>query len=365
MMLAQMIYLVLILSFIFILVYKVYFITPFTQYKDSFYSENLIDFPIFLLISVKNESKRLANVLSSTNSGEFRESGSKIIVVDDYSEEVEFKLMQDICSDYKNVEFIKSRNSPGKKHALRYAIKEFPSDYYAFTDADCIIGEKWFRAIKYSFKSGDFVMGYAPFEKKKTLLNSLQRYECMWIASQYMGFTLRKMPYMAVGRNMGATAELLSKTIPQMQGDHLMSGDDDMLVQALEKDTKISLMIHPDSFAKSESEGTYFRYLKQKTRQISTSVHYKLKHKILLGGISTSLITFYLISILLLFLHPIIGITSLLSMGILNLLIFWVPTQKFKEKDIKWKVMFLEPIYVINLVILAIYSILPKKKMWK
>lgn len=356
---------ILFLSFILILLYKAYFITPLIQYKDSIKAENPTNFSVFLVISAKNESERLENVLRSTNSGVFLESGSKVIVVDDYSDSAEFQAMKGICESFENVYFIASKATSGKKHALRFAIEKYPHPYYAFTDADCILGEKWFQSISYAFSKGDFVIGYAPFMVENSFLNGLQRYESMWIACQYFGYAIRKIPYMAVGRNMGASAQSLKKAIPNMKADHLLSGDDDMLVQALQKNTNISLMLHPQSFAKSRAEGTYRKYLNQKTRQITTSLYYKPLHKFLLAGIGASLIAYYLTAFLLLFKYPFIAVGSMLLMGMLNVLFFWVPTQKLQEIDLKWKVLYLEGFYAINLIILALYSLVPKKKKWK
>ena len=322
---------ILFLSFIFILLYKVYFFTPFIQYKDPFKDEIPMNFSVYLIISVKNESERLNNVLRSTNSSQFLESGSKVIVVDDYSEPDEFRAMEEICAAFENVQFIPSRSAKGKKHAVRYAIEMNPHPYYAFTDADCTLGENWFHAIAHAFSQGDFVLGYAPFAVKNTILNELQRYESMWIACQYFGYTLRKIPYMAVGRNMGASAQSLTKAIPTMKADHLLSGDDDMLVQALQKDTNIAIMINPQSFAESEAEETYEKYLSQKSRQISTSVHYKFIHQVLLGGMAVSLIAFYLITFLFVFKYAFISIFAVFIMAIFNVFIFWSQPKNCKK----------------------------------
>ncbi len=355
----------LLLSFIFNLIYKVYFAYPLIQYKDSIKVENPIDFSINLVIAVHNESKRLESVLESTKSERFRESGSKVIVVDDHSSVEEKTLMKSICKLHENVVFIESEFPKGKKHAIRFAINQFSSEYYAFTDADCALGTQWYESLCSSFSQGQFVMGYGPFYKKKGFLNQLQRFECMWIAIQYMGYAQRGIPYMAVGRNMASSGDLLNASFPKMKGDHLMSGDDDMLVQALDRKTEFSLMVNPKSFAYSEAEKTYGKYLKQKRRQISTSVHYKLIHKLLLGGVSMSMILFYALIIVCLFINPLISLEAFLANAIVNLCIFWAPTQKLLERDLGLKIIYIEPIYVINLIVLSIYSILPKKQEWK
>ncbi len=361
----SIIYFVLVACFIYIVTYKASLLYTFLYIKDPKKPEFPSCFSIFLIISVKNESQRLENVLNSTQTDGFLRSNSQVIVVDDHSTNEESERMRKICSEYDNVRYLLSNVQAGKKHAIRYAISSFPNDFYAFTDADCILGNHWYKRMSCAFEKGDFILGYAPFMKRKGWLNSLQRYECMWIAFQYFSYAKRGIPYMAVGRNMGASAQSLKSAVPRMKGDHLISGDDDMLVQALLNDTRFSYLLDHSSFAYSEAEDTYGKYLRQKRRQITTSWHYKLLHKILLGGISSTLILFYILNLLFAFYYPVVSLLFIGIMSIFNLLIFWLPSQKLKELDLRWKVIYIEVVYVFHLIILAGFSFFSKNNKWK
>ncbi len=363
--LSSVIFGILAVSFMYIVIYKWYFLSIFVYYKDPSKHSNPQKNTIFLIISVKNEANRLPALLKSIFSSDFLESNSKVIVVDDHSTSEQRSRMMVACKDFKQIEFLVSQAAKGKKHAIRYAIEKFPNQYYAFTDADCILGSGWYRSVSQGFEHADFIMGYAPFSKKDGLLNSMQRYEGLWVATQYMGYALRNDPYMAVGRNMAVSGAVLAETIPKMKADHLLSGDDDMLVQALDKSTSIAIMLEQGSFAVSDAEKTYVSYLSQRTRQITTSFHYKTRHKLLLGGISTAMMLFYPLALFSAIHSPLIGLGSLFFMGFINILFFWVPTQKFSEHDLRWKVLYLEIIYTFNLYVLGISSLVGNSGKWK
>ena len=363
--LSSVIFGILAVSFMYIVIYKWYFVSIFVYYKDPAKESNPQKNTIFLIISVKNEANRLPTLLKSIFTSDFLESDSKVIVIDDHSTPEQISRMMVACEGLEQVEFLVSQATKGKKHAIRYAIEKFPNQYYAFTDADCVLGVDWYRSILKGFEHADFIMGYAPFSKKAGLLNSMQRYEGLWVATQYMGYALRRDPYMAVGRNMAVSGRVLGETIPKMKADHLLSGDDDMLVQALARSTSIAIMLEEGSFAMSNAEETYSSYLSQRTRQISTSYHYKTRHKLLLGGISAAMMLFYPLALFSVFHDPLMGLGSLLLMGFINVLFFWVPTQKFSEHDLRWKVLYLEIIYTINLYVLGISSLVGNSGKWK
>jgi len=349
----------------YIVIYKWYFLSVFVYYKDSLKDKSPQQISLFVIISAKNEANRLAGTLNSILTSDFLESSSKVIVIDDHSSEIQHEKMKSLCEQFSQVDFVVSKAQKGKKHAIRYAVSLFPSQYYAFTDADCKLEQGWYESICKAFSQGDFIMGYAPFKRKRGLLNELQRFEGLWIGSQYMAYAIKGMPYMAVGRNMAVTSSVLEETIPKMKADHLLSGDDDMLVQALQVDTTISLMLDSNSFAVSDAEETYSRYLSQRTRQISTSMHYKRKHQVLLGGISFAMMIFYGIIMASLFVMPLVAIGFYVVMAIINLLFFWVPTQKFAARDLRWKVLYLDLIYTINLYVLGVKTLFSKGGKWK
>jgi hypothetical protein len=91
---------------------------------------------------------------------------------------------------------------------------------------------------------------------------------------------------------------LKTSKLEQIKGQDLASGDDDLTINAIATDENTGICIHPESFVFTDSSSTLKGFIIQKSRHITTSVHYKLIHQILLGTFSASQLFFYLLLLL-------------------------------------------------------------------
>lgn len=345
-------------------VYFIAIVIPFLQHKDSFNHDNPQINPINILIIMKNELHNIHGLLNSL----FQQINVpyEVFLVDDHSTEEQIHEIVKLIPNSTPIKIINSKGSPGKKQALRHSILLLDENIIVI-DADCRPNSKlWAKNMSDLLINHDVIIGYGPFFRTNGFLNKLIRFDTMWIASQYFGWSQKNLPYMAVGRNMAFKKSIFEKYKDEFKGNHLISGDDDMFIQAISSKAKTGISTSKNTFVYSACADTYSAYLKQKSRHISTSAHYKWIHKIALFSDHFVKILFYptlLISAF--FIDPLWTILLLTLKVIISYTINFACSMKLDEKDLIYISPLLEFVYGIHLIILALYSLFSNKKVWK
>jgi len=307
---------------------------------------------VSIVICYHNEAKKIDRYLPEILS----QPAEEIILVDDCSDDDTLQRLQKYSSDRVKVLAI-TEKTKGKKHALALGIKEARNDAILLTDADCrpssVIWAKGMMA-----RRAPFVLGYGPMEKQEGWIALFSRFETYLTALQYLSYTLAGIPYMGVGRNMKIDRSIITNGKHKIQGTQLASGDDDLMINALANRQNTEICIDPQTFVYSAPKTTLSAYLKQKSRHISTSIYFRLLHKLLLGAFSASQMIFYAG-----FLGcMILGILSL-KIALLLLLIKWTIQQsvnygamkKLKEESLFPWIPVLDICHAVYLFILPLY----------
>ncbi len=234
---------------------------------------------------------------------------------------------------------------PGKKLSLSIGIKAAKNEHLIFTDADCKPqNREWLKSMASQFTpKKQIVLGYAPYKKTKGLLNFFIRLDTMHIGINYLSFALTKLPYMGVGRNLAYTKTAYNKANGFKSHYALPSGDDDLFIQSAAKNNNYTINIDPVSYMFSPAESTWKSWFRQKSRHYTTSGHYNVIKKGLLGIYPLTLILLALSFIILLFSED----YRWLSMSIFIVIIlikWWIQGKCYaKLQENKW--IYLFPFY--------------------
>ena len=326
--------------------------------------------PVSVVICAKNEAENLKKnlkVVMIQNYPTF-----EVIIVNDQSTDNTVEVIAEYFDRNDNIRLFNIKPGekplPGKKFALKTGIENAQYDIIVVTDADCKpVSAHWLEHLVGNYLSDtDFVLGYAPFYKAPTLLNKIARYENVMTAMQYLSFAKVGMPYMGVGRNMSFRKELFTGW-DQKNGKNISSGDDDLFVNALAKSRNTELCLHKDAFTYSEAKTTWREWIRQKTRHVSTSGHYKLFHKLVLFLFALSNFLFYTTFIVLCikaFILPIV----LLSLALVLFTKYVVTARinnKLQQSDLTGWLIIMDPLYVVYLLLIFILSIFRPNPEWK
>lgn len=272
--------------------------------------------PVSVVVCARNQKDRLQVLIESLRRQDYPDF--EVIVVDDRSDdEVYDWFLQESQRPNSGFRLVRINYTPehlnSKKYALTMGIKAARKPYLLLTDADCEpVSPNWIRHMAASFGEGvDMVLGYSPYRKHEGILNRLIRFDTFFTALQYLSFALAGKPYMGVGRNLAYRRSFFLNNKGFASHYGLTGGDDDLLVNRLSTPANVALCLHPEASVLSEPKNTFLSYFRQKRRHLYAGKHYKTSDKIILGLLTGSIIGFYLLFAILLFLPPLTFIVAI------------------------------------------------------
>jgi cellulose synthase/poly-beta-1,6-N-acetylglucosamine synthase-like glycosyltransferase len=213
----------------------------------------------------------------------------EVIVVNHASTDSTPFVLNTLSRQYKHLHVIDIHDSahhrPGKKTPLTVGIKAAKFEQILVTDSDCVpVGKHWISSMAAGFEKGNLVLGYSPIARGKSLVNLVARLDVNQTAVQYLSFAKLGLPYMGVGRNMAYKSDLFFSIGGFRTHYAIPSGDDDLFVNEVAKQSKTTVVVSPDSTMYTESPKSLYRWVLQKKRHFSTGVNYRFFHKVMLSA---------------------------------------------------------------------------------
>jgi len=261
--------------------------------------------PVSIIICARNEAENLKKNLPHIINQNYR--SFEIIVVNDASTDDTEKIILDFKNKCQILALVNvgKKILPGKKAALKKGIEAAQFDILLLTDADCRpASTNWLNRMQSSFRPGkEIVLGFGPYDKEKSLLNTIIRFESLNTAIHYLSFSFVGLSYMGVGRNLAYRKSLYQRIGGFDRHAHIASGDDDLFINEATDGDNTTVSLHPEAWVYSTPKRSWRGYYNQKSRHLTTGSKYKLLHVLLLAGIPASLITHYVCGLLLVT-HP-------------------------------------------------------------
>ncbi len=325
-----------------------------------------------VIIAAKNEVDNLAKNLPfilNQNHPDF-----EVIVVNDQSKDDSLSLLESLAKQYKYLKIVDIDYDlkSSKKQALSQAIKVAQNEHLIFTDADCKpLDENWLSEIQnYFLTENTIILGYSPYQKSKGILNKLIRFETLQTAVNYFSFSKLGMTYMGVGRNLAYTQSLYKKLNGFQSHKHILSGDDDLLINQASTLADFRLCLDSKTFVESQPKTTFKSWISQKRRHLTTASHYKISHQIILSCQYLIRLLFWFVALPIIFVleshhdyHGWFVITLLIGL-ILKWLIGRKVFKIFQEDDLWVLNYFLELSLILFQFYLFMFNLLSRKNNW-
>lgn len=352
------------------LVYYIFLFTRVAFYQYKINEQPLP--PLTVLICAKDEINNLRRNLPFVCKQQYA-AGYEVLVVNDNSSDGTMELLFDYGREYEHLDY---RNIPqdakvlrGKKFALTIGVKAAKYEHIILTDADCKPeNEHWLTHMASRFTdTKKIVLGYSQYEKRKGFLNACIRFETYFTALQYLSYAMARIPYMGVGRNMGYTRDLFLSQNIFVKKPQLTSGDDDLVINAIANGSNTAVSLHPDSFTLSTPKEQWDEWLYQKRRHMTTAVHYKFKHILLLHLFQLSQILFYILfTVLIVFKGWLLWVLSIFGIRLmLNGIIHFKAMKRLKTLDLFiWHPLF-DALYLIYYLVMLPGIFNKKQNPWK
>lgn len=252
---------------------------------------------VSVIICAKNEEENLKKNLPVILNQLY--PSYEVIVVNDASYDNTEEVLAEMKLKYPHLRSTyvpdKAKFIDSKKFAVTLGIKAAKNDILLFTDADCVPQSKdWLANMVRNFDDKtEIVLGYGAYKHRCGVLNWLQVFDTMFIAIQYLNYSLAGKTYMGVGRNMAYRKSMFLNSKGFTAHLNLQSGDDDLFINEVATKTNTKIEIQPENQTISEPKETFKMWCRQKERHLSTGSHYKSSTKWLLGTELAFRVLFY------------------------------------------------------------------------
>lgn len=357
------------LSFIIQMIYFWVFYSRLAFYKNR--DDKIVDESVSVVICAKNEYynlKRNIPLILEQDHPSF-----EVVVVNDNSQDDSLELLEDMAREHSNLKIVNLSQDlnffQGKKFPLSLGIKSASNDILLLTDADCRPSSKdWLKNMSGKFRGEkEIVLGYGGYERKRSLINYIIRYETLWVAIQYLSFSLAGRTYMGVGRNMAYRKSLFYRNKGFSSHYTVASGDDDLFINSAATRKNVAIEIAHRSHTVSVPKTSFSSWNIQKRRHLTTWKYYRGRFKRLLGLWSVSQVIFLALFIVLLSLgYNVIYIAGLFILRFFShLMITKKSMNKLNEKELLLISPFAELFLVIFYPVLSLLNMFSKADKWK
>ncbi len=297
----------------------------------------------------------------------------EVVVVNDNSQDDSLELLEEMARENSKLKIVNLSQElnffTGKKFPLSLGIKSAKHDLLLLTDADCHpSSDQWIRNMASKFREEkEIVLGYGGYERRNSLINLIIRYETLWVAIQYLSFSLSRRTYMGVGRNMAYRKSLFYKNKGFSSHLTVASGDDDLFINSVATKKNVAIEIGHGSHTISVPGKSVSSWIKQKRRHLTTWKYYRGRFKRLLGTWSISQSLFFILFALLLVLgYNMIVVGSVFFLRFVSyLLITKLCMNRLNER----KLLLFSPIAELFLIVfypmLSLVNMLSKPDKWK
>lgn len=238
---------------------------------------------ISIVIPFRNESQNIIANLRSLESQLYPKDKFEILYVNDFSEDNSLELLRsNIKKDNIRVLSVPDDYSKNahKKRAIRYGIENAKGDIIVTTDADCIYDAEWLSSLLFSIDSlTGFVSGPVEFISDGTLFSKFQQLEFAGLVLCGAGLIGSGNPTICNAANIAYRKKVFDDVGGFKDQMNLSSGDDELLMQKISKDTdfRVKFCIAKKAIVKTSANKTIGDFFEQRKRWASKGLFYGAK----------------------------------------------------------------------------------------
>jgi biofilm PGA synthesis N-glycosyltransferase PgaC len=229
-------------SSVIILCYAVYVLLLLRYWSRPLITTTSYSAPLHSLVVVipfRNEANNLPTLLDALHAQDYPKDKVQFIFVNDHSDDDSCSIIQrflqhnDLPIKLLNL----SKNSHGKKRAIRYAIDSSMSDIIVTIDADVKPGPNWLKCIENVYQRIDADLLILPvlLAPAYSLLERLQQADFLNLSGMTGASANMGSPLMCNGANLSFKRVSYLHIMNNISHQHLLSGDDMFLMLAMKR----------------------------------------------------------------------------------------------------------------------------------
>ncbi|MCL6495846.1 MAG: glycosyltransferase, partial [Ignavibacterium sp.] len=281
-----MIEIILLIFSIFLLIHYLIFLSRIYSGLDKLNPIKTSKIPdefVSVLIPFRNEEKNILRVLKSLESQDYPEQKFEVIFIDDNSIDNSKNILETHIrkNNFKVVSVPEAYSKKAhKKRAIRYGIENAKGEIIVTTDADCVHSSQWLRTLL-SFMKDDvgFISGPVEFITEKNLFEKFQKLEFAGLVITGAGLIGNNTPIICNAANIAYRKKVFDEVGGFAFQMDLSSGDDELLMQKIFRDTdyKIVFALDKNAIVKTEANSSIKQFYNQRKRWASKGLFYKNK----------------------------------------------------------------------------------------
>ena len=262
---------------------------------------------ISIIIPFRNEAENILSNLKSIEEQNYPLDKYEVIYVDDFSTDDSAKILLEAI-EHPNIKLISvpedfSKHAH-KKRAIRFGIQNSKGEIIVTTDADCFHDEDWLKSLLSAFedKTG-FVSGPVEFYDSEILFGKMQKLEFAGLVLVGAGLIGIKRPTICNAANLAYRKKAYDEVNGFADQMNLSSGDDELLMQKISKETKyeVKFCLNKNAIVKTDLNSSLKKFYNQRKRWSSKGLFYSDNFLVI------KLIGFYLFFIGMI-IQPVLGI---------------------------------------------------------
>ncbi len=297
----------------------------------------------------------------------------EVIVVEDRCNDHTYDYLLQATKENPLLRMVRVVHKPehvnGKKYALTLGIRAARYDRVLLTDADCRpASARWAAEMSSVYLPNTiFVLGFSPYLRRSSLLNSFIRFESTLTGIQMLGMALLGKPYMGVGRNLLYEKKVFLENKGFNGHLEITGGDDDLFVNRYATRQNTCVKVGSDAMTVSLPKETWSEYFHQKVRHLAVGKRYKFSDKLLLGTFSLTWMGGWLGVLPLAFFHPLGNFLmgGLVLRVVLAAVVFHIASLRLGQRFEAWKVPFLDFLYAFYYLVAGVAALNAKRIRWK
>jgi cellulose synthase/poly-beta-1,6-N-acetylglucosamine synthase-like glycosyltransferase len=236
---------------------------------------------ISIIIPFRNESENIIKNLTGIIAQNYLKDKFEVIYVNDNSTDDSLEILNEY-SKPSNIKVLSlpDNYSPNahKKRAIRYGIENSTGEIIVTTDADCFYKENWLWSMLLNLdEETGFVSGPVEFIEEDSLFSKLQKLEFAGLIITGAGLIGINKPTICNAANIAYRKKVYEAVNGFYDQMDLSSGDDELLMQKIVKDTKykVRFSLNADSIVLTKGNPDINKFYHQRKRWASKGLFYK------------------------------------------------------------------------------------------
>ncbi len=240
---------------------------------------------VSVIMAARDEEENIGKCLSDLTRQTYPADRYEVVVVDDRSGDRTGEIVRTFGKRHPNVRLVRvDRCPPGvspKKHAVKCGIEASQGEIILSTDADCAMAPEWIEGMMRMFEPDvGLVVGLTEYDLEGVSHPFWQGLQSL----DFLSHSFCAAGCIGMGWAVNANANNLAyrraafEEVGGFRGvAHLVSGDDDLLVQQINTmtDWNIRYAISKETFVRTKPERTLKGFAHQRMRWASKGMHYR------------------------------------------------------------------------------------------